>query len=130
MLYSYKGTIVRFNVESIILCAIMRVMANVSNTTAEIEIRLGERVRALRIRRNLTQDELALRGGVSRRALVNLERGQGSSVTTLVRVLKGLDVPDILASIAPAPTVSPLALLRRRAPRQRVRRPRHPEGGH
>ena len=58
--------------------------------TDELEQRLGERLRALRIQRDLTQAELAEVANVSLGALKRLERGRGSTTTTLVSVLRAL----------------------------------------
>ncbi len=93
-------------------------------TPTELRALLGARMRALRLSANLDQQETALRAGISVRALRNLEAGTGSSVDTLLRVLKALDALAGLAALAPEPTVNPLALLRRQAPQRRVRRPR------
>ena len=78
---------------------------------------LGEQLRAARLRRNLTQEELASRAGISRSAVRSLERG-GSTVATLVRVLKAL---AWLKSLQPQVTISPLQMLRSSKPRQRAR---------
>ncbi len=93
-------------------------------TSNELRVLLGTRMRALRLSANLDQQETALRAGISVRALRNLEAGTGSSVDTLLRVLKTLDALAGLSTLAPEPTVNPLALLRRHAPQRRVRRPR------
>lgn len=93
-------------------------------TPAELRALLGARMRALRLSVNLDQQETALRAGISVRALRNLEAGTGSSVDTLLRVLKTLDALAGLEALAPEPTVNPLALLRRPTPQRRVRRPR------
>ncbi|GAB3492789.1 hypothetical protein GCM10027399_11880 [Curvibacter fontanus] len=93
-------------------------------TAEEFEVELGEQLRAARLRRNLTQEELATRAGVSRTAVRALERGSGSTVQTLVRVLKALGMQDWLKSLQPEVTVSPLQMLRSSKPRQRARSPR------
>lgn len=96
-----------------------------SKTSSELEAALGERVRALRLRQNLTQAEVAARAGVARTSVVQLEAGAGSSLQTLIRVLKALGVTDVLGAIAPAPQVSPMALLRApKVQRRASRRPR------
>ncbi len=91
-------------------------------TPGELARELGQRLRALRIRHDLEQVELAARAGVAVRTLRALELGQGSSVETLLRVLKALEALQGLEHLVPQPTVSPLALLKQEAPRQRVRR--------
>lgn len=93
-------------------------------TTEELEVDLGQQLRAARLRRNLTQEELAARADVSRTAVRALERGSGSTVRTLVRLLKALGMQDWLKGLQPAVTVSPMQMLRSPKPRQRARSPR------
>ena len=94
----------------------------------ELQAVLGGQLKELRLAKNLDQVTTAERAGVSTRALRNLEAGRGSSVETLVRVLKALDSLDGLRLLAPRPVVSPVTLLRHagKAPR-RVRRRRTEE---
>jgi hypothetical protein len=51
---------------------------------------------------------------VSVTALSSLERGKGSSLKTLVAVVRALGRDDWLQSLAPPVTVSPMQLLRAR----------------
>ena len=89
----------------------------------ELQVVFGKQLRELRISKNLDQVSTAERAGISEKALRNLEAGRGSSVETLIRVLKALDSLDGLRLLAPRPSVSPLALLRHSgAARRRVRR--------
>lgn len=46
------------------------------NTARSAQVRLGERIHDLRHARDLTQDELALRCGISQKYLSELERGE------------------------------------------------------
>lgn len=102
-------------------------MENVSfSTPEELQVALGERMRRLRLSRNMDQLTAAQKAGVSEKALRNLEAGRGSSVETLLRTLKALDYLQGLDILAPEVTVSPLAMLRRPSPQRRVRRPRKP----
>ena len=101
--------------------------------TDELERLLGARLRALRIQRDLTQADLAEAANVSLGALKRLERGMGSTTTTLIRVLRALDQERWLDALGPAPTrFNPLDVLDARtkataattdAPRVRRRRP-------
>lgn len=93
---------------------------------AELQIELGKRIRQLRLFRNLDQRTVAERAGVSKAAFRNLEGGHGSSVETMLRVLKALDFLAGIEMLAPQPIVNPLALVGRSRPQQRVRRPRGP----
>lgn len=99
-------------------------MADMSFMTPdELQAVLGRQLQELRIAKNLDQITTAEKAGISEKALRNLEAGRGSSVETLVRVLKALDSLEALRTLAPRPTVSPLALLRQSgSPRRRVRR--------
>lgn len=97
----------------------------IARTTQEWESEVGRQVRELRLRANRTQDELARNANVSVSALRSLERGDGSSLGTLINVIRALDRTDWLERIAPPVTVSPVAVLNAArsggAPRQRAR---------
>jgi transcriptional regulator with XRE-family HTH domain len=95
-------------------------------TPEELQRELGERVRKLRLSRNMDQRTTSDKAGVSEKALRNLETGHGSTVETLLRTLKALDFVQGIEMLAPEVTIDPLALLRRSRsrPQQRVRRPR------
>jgi transcriptional regulator with XRE-family HTH domain len=89
----------------------------------ELQAALGKQLQELRIAKNLDQITTAEKAGISEKALRNLEAGRGSSIETLVRVLKALDSLDGLRLLAPKSSVSPLALLRHsETARRRVRR--------
>lgn len=94
----------------------------VFSTPAELQIALGERLRRLRLDRNLDQRSTAEKAGISEKALRNLEAGRGSTVETLLRVLKALDHLQGLDMLAPEISVNPLDLLRQTKSPQRVRR--------
>ncbi len=91
-----------------------------SNTTEELEAQLGLQIRALRLRRNVDQQALAEQAGVALSALKNVESGKGSTLKTLLRVLRALDRLDWIASLAPTISISPLQMLKQKAPRQRA----------
>ena len=97
-------------------------------STEDWEALIGAEVRSTRIAASLGQAELAKLADVSIGAVKNLESGNGSSLKTLVRVVRALGRTDWLESLAPPITVSPLDMLssRRREgrPRQRVGRRR------
>lgn len=90
----------------------------------ELQGILGEQLQSLRIAKNLDQRTTAEKAGISERALRNLEAGRGSSVETLLRVLKALNSLEGIEMLAPKPSVNPIALLRGTAVRRRVRHPR------
>jgi transcriptional regulator with XRE-family HTH domain len=96
------------------------------NTPEELQIALGERLRRLRLNRNLDQRITAEKAGISERALRNLESGRGSTVETLLRVLKALEYLEGIEMLAPEMSVNPLDLLRQAKVPQRVRRAAKP----
>lgn len=102
-------------------------------TIDEWEGVLGDQVRRLRLSRDIDQARLAELADVSVGAVSNLERGKGSSLKTLVAVLRALDRTDWLETLAPAVTVSPMQLLRAKQkspqPRMRASRRRQREAG-
>lgn len=92
----------------------------------ELQELLGERLKRLRLNRNLNQRTTAEKAGISEKALRNLESGRGSTVETLLRVLKALDYLQGLDMLAPEISVNPLDLLRQTKAPQRVRRASRP----
>jgi transcriptional regulator with XRE-family HTH domain len=81
---------------------------------------LGVRLRQARLRRNLSQQELADRAGLNRTTISEYERGNSTGTLTLVQVLRALEMLDELAAFLPDPGPSPLELARRQG-RQRQR---------
>lgn len=89
-------------------------------TPEQVTTELGRRIRAYRLQGNLDQRAVAERAGIARRTLQGLEQGSGSTVETLVRVLKALDRVQSLEAFLPEPSVSPIALFERPKERQRA----------
>lgn len=94
-------------------------------TVEELEGLVGAQIRQRRLQRNLTLDQVADQAGLARRTVQNLEHGHGSTVATLVKVLRVLDADDWLTTLTPPEPISPVAL---RDQRQR-RRQRASGGG-
>jgi transcriptional regulator with XRE-family HTH domain len=96
------------------------------STPQELKVLLGERLKRLRLNHNLDQCSTAERAGISEKALRNLESGRGSTIDTLLRVLKALDYLQGLDILVPEIGVDPLALLHKPKIRRRasVRNPR------
>ncbi|CAB3794644.1 helix-turn-helix domain-containing protein [Paraburkholderia fynbosensis] len=93
-------------------------------TPGEIAADLGQSLRTLRIHKNLDQATVAARAGISVRSLRNLENGDGSSLHTLILVLRVLGREAWLDTIAPVPTINPVMMTRKAVPRQRAGKPR------
>lgn len=69
---------------------------------------LGERTASIRLSRNISQDDLAGRAGITRRTLSRLETGQGATLDTFVRVLRGLGLEEHLQALLPNPGIQPI----------------------
>lgn len=94
----------------------------------EIQSSLSTRVRALRLDQGLSQDDLAAKASISRRAVRSLESGAHSSVNSLIRALHALGAADSVEAIAPRAAVSPIQVFRGQTNRMRVSRPRKRNG--
>jgi len=86
---------------------------------------LGTRLARVRLSRNLTQARLAQEAGASLPSIKRLEAGRNSSLDTLLRVLRALNLGDRILDILPNPDVRPVERVqhegreRRRARTQR-----------
>jgi len=81
---------------------------------------VGRRVQRERLNQNMSQIDLALKAGVSRRALQHLENGQGCTMQSLIQVLRAFGLLDMLDSFLPETGQSPLQLAKLKG-RQRMR---------
>lgn len=91
-------------------------------TIEELEASLGANVRALRLQRNLSQEVLAARAGISINALKNLERGKGATLRTFLSVLRALDKADWIKTLAPVVSINPLHMVKYKPVRLRASR--------
>lgn len=82
---------------------------------------LGERIEALRLRRDWTQSQLAKEAGIGKRTLERLEAGQSVQLTSFIAVLRQLGLLDELLAVVPDQSKSPVAMmLAEEAPRRRA----------
>jgi len=70
---------------------------------------LGNRIRKLRLRRNITQEDLAARSLLAVGTIKSLEAGK-AKLSTLVAVLRELGALDQLDQFIPPVTISPIRL--------------------
>lgn len=73
---------------------------------------LGDWLGRERLRRNVTQAELAHEAGVSKRTVERLERGESVQLASLLRVLRALGLTQQLRVLLPEATPSPIERLR------------------
>ena len=69
---------------------------------------LGSRIAQYRLNRNLTQDALAREVGVSERTIHRVEHGHSIQASSLIRILRVLDLLGNLESLIPEPAISPI----------------------
>ena len=82
---------------------------------------LGERLSAIRLARNLTQQQLAEQAGLGLRTVQRLELGAvATQLSSFLRVCRVLGLVENLEAFIPEPAVSPMAQLRQ-AGRKRKR---------
>lgn len=94
--------------------------------THEWEAELGRQIRALRLRQNLDQRQLADRAGIALNAVKHLEHGTGATLRSLIQALRALNRVDWLRALAPPVSISPVQMLKTKAPRQRASRTKTP----
>ena len=86
---------------------------------AAIAEALGQRLKQARLNRDLTQIEVAERAGVSRKAVLNAEKGK-AQLEVLVAILQALDLTTQLDNFLPPQPPSPIQLAKLQG-RQRQR---------
>lgn len=86
----------------------------ISSTDRELLEAVGERLRALRKARGLTQQEAADRAGLARSTVHETEKGKNPTLQTVIRLLRAYGRLASLESFIPTPEVSPMARLRER----------------
>jgi putative transcriptional regulator len=80
-------------------------------TDKGIGAEIGRRLRSLRLRRNLTQQQLAEAAALSLNTIKSLEAGKGK-LSSLIAVLRELQALDELDNLIPDISISPLQLAR------------------
>ncbi len=86
----------------------MMKIENMGNEAVQAE--LGMRLKRERLNQNITQAVLAKQAGISRRTLVAAEKGEGTTLETLIRILRSLGKINQLDQFLPEPLISPIQL--------------------
>jgi len=82
------------------------------SSDATILSELGLRLAHLRVQRNLTQAHLAKQAGISKPTLERIEAGRDAQLSTMIRLLRALDLLDALHLVIPPISVSPMSKLK------------------
>ncbi|HLF10033.1 MAG TPA: helix-turn-helix transcriptional regulator [Gammaproteobacteria bacterium] len=80
---------------------------------------LGTRLTQARLRRNLTQQQLATAAGVAKRTVERIEAGHSNQLSNLIRVFRALGAIEQLNALLPEPPPSPIEQLEQRKQRRR-----------
>jgi len=72
---------------------------------------IGKRIKAYRIEKRYTQQDLAIRAGVSLFTLAKIEQGKPVSISMLLAVLRVLRLLDNLEMLLPEIGISPIKML-------------------
>jgi len=89
---------------------------------------LGHRLERHRVERNRTQAELAEQAGIGRATLQRIERGDSVQMTSIVKLMRALELLSALDAAVPESIAFPIAELERQQRRSR-RRARGRHGG-
>jgi transcriptional regulator with XRE-family HTH domain len=90
---------------------------------------IGESIAKERLKRNITQEELAEESGISRSTVRRLEAGESTQLTAFIRILRALDLLAGLELLLPVATASPMQVLENRGKaRKRASSPRSETG--
>lgn len=75
-----------------------------------LERQIGQNLQRYRLDQNLNQTELAKKAGLSRRTITSIENGNGSTLGTLIRILRALKKEHLLQELLSKPPISPAKL--------------------
>ena len=89
---------------------IMRFANNLSDEAVLTEI--GHRIARYRLNRDKTQAALAQEAGVSHRTMARVEHGHSVQASSLIRILRALELVENLDTLIPEPAVSPIQQLK------------------
>ncbi len=89
-------------------------------TDAAVLAELGRRLARHRLERNWTQADLATEAGIGQATVQRVERGDSVQMTSMIKLLRTLELLDALDAAIPASISLPIAELERE--RRRTRR--------
>jgi len=89
---------------------------------------IGRRIARIRIDSQVTQADLATQAGVSKRTVERVEAGASAQFSTIIRILRVLDLMAGLENLVPEPVPRPMQLLKQKGKeRQRASTNRRPD---
>ena len=73
---------------------------------------LGKFIKHHRVDKNISQDELATKAGLSRPTISLMERGKSMNLNSIIRVLRVLNLLYLFDAIKITQTISPIEMLK------------------
>ena len=92
-----------------LICKIGNIMTLGNMSPAAIAEELGNRLKQARLNADLTQAEVASRAGLTRRTILNAEKGK-VQMENFVAILTSMDMADQLNMFLPVQEISPIQL--------------------
>lgn len=86
------------------------IMSFFGKLDGDIMVELGEKLRQLRKINKYSQQELATRVGISRRLVVDIEAGKGTSLLVFIKILKIFNKTEKLLETLNSISISPKAI--------------------
>lgn len=81
---------------------------------------LGQRIKEIRIKRSLTQQELAQNAGVSFSTIARIENGTSVNMENYMRILRNLNLLQNFDLLVPEQQIAPEEILEKKPRRQRA----------
>ena len=88
---------------------------------------LGYRIKQYRISLNITQNDLAVKCGISASTVVRIENGEDSIFSNYIKILNGLGLIQNMDILIPETQPDFKAIFENKSPRQRVKMKREKE---
>lgn len=87
---------------------------------------IGTRIKDNRLRKNLTQKELASRAGVNALTIAKIEQGKPMSFVSLIAIMRALRLINNLELLVPEAQISPIEMLKLKGEtRKRASKPKN-----
>jgi transcriptional regulator with XRE-family HTH domain len=90
----------------------------------QTEAEVCRRLESVRLMKNISQQDLAKKAGVSRRTISRLENGKGVSFNTLIRVMRALGLTSHLDALVPSVEIRPIERVKQKRERKKASSPR------
>lgn len=83
-----------------------------SMSDAAILKQIGQVLKQLRLQQNITQAQMATESGLNRYTVAQIEKGEGTSLVTLLKVLRVLNAFHLLDTFQLQDEISPMAYIK------------------